>query len=212
LAQKAGGGMAEKYLRAGVLVAASLMVLSASLPANAQSRLQTPRGDQTVAPSQMPQQPTLNEDFANPTKINQKTTPPVTGPDMGGIPGIEPPGRKATQGPGMIRNGNGDMSAPQNMKQMPATPNGQPQAQTPRTGGIVLPQGVPSSVRVGPVEPVPVWQRALLAIWLTIQLAVLIVLGAALTLFKQRDEDLHGGHIIDPQTTNPNFGGHTGRL
>lgn len=204
--------MAKKYLRAGVLVAASLMVLSAGLPANAQSRMQTPRGDQTVAPSKMPQQPTLNEDFANPSKINQKTTPPVTGPDMGGIPGIEMPGRKATQGPGMIQNGKGDMTSTPNMKQMPATPNGQPQAATPRTGGIVSPEGIPSSVRIGPVEPVPIWQRALLAIWLTVQLAVLIVLGAALSLFKTRDQERHGGHIIDPQTTNPNFGGHTGRL
>jgi hypothetical protein len=204
--------MAEKYLKAGVLVAASLMVLSAGLPANAQSRLQTPRGDQTVAPSQMPQQPSLNEDFANPTKINGKTMPPVNGPDLGGLPGVEVPGRKATQGPGMIKNGTGDASSPMPMKEVPRAQNGQPIQATPRTGGMVLPQGVPTSVRVGPVEPVPVWQRALLAIWLTIQLAVLIVLGAALTIFKRRDEDLHGGHIIDPQTTNPNFGGNTGRL
>lgn len=204
--------MAEKYLKAGVLVAASLMVLSASLPANAQSRLQTPRGDQTVAPSDMPQQPTLNEDFANPSKINEKVVPPVTGPDMGGIPGIELPGRKETQGPGMIQNGHGDMSAPQNMKPTEATPGGQPQAETPRTGGVVLPQGIPTSVRIGPVEPVPAWQRVLLGVWLVLQLGVLIVLGAVMAGFRKRTEERHGGHVIRPETTQATFGGNTSRL
>jgi hypothetical protein len=203
--------VAEKYLRAGIVVGASLAILSsASVPSFAQSRMQTPRGDQTVAPSQMPQQPSLNEDFANPSKINQKVQPPVTGPDMPGIPGVEGPGRKPVTGPGMIQNGNGEMNGPLNMKQQPAGANGQPTAETPRTGGMVLPQGIPSSVRIGPVEPVPMWQRAALAFWMTINLVVLLMVAVGMTLMKKRDVDEYGGHIIHPDTTDPSFGGPTG--
>jgi hypothetical protein len=205
------GMFAEKYLKAGVVVGASLAILSsASQPAGAQMRLQTPRGDQTVAPSQMPQQPTLNEEFANPSKINRKVSPPVTGPDMPGMPGIEGPGNKPVQAPGMIQNGEDATNS--NMKQQPTSGNGQPTVNTPRTGGMVLPQGLPTSVRIGPVEPVPVWQRAALALFLTLELVVLGLVGVALTLFKNRDVDEHDGHIINPDTTDARFAGRGGAV
>jgi hypothetical protein len=203
--------VAEKYLKAGIVAGASLAILSsASLPSFAQSRLQTPRGDQTVEPSQMPQQPSLNEDFANPSKINQNTIPRQGGPDQAGIPGVEGPGRKATTGPGMIMNGKGDMSTNAPMKQQQVGSNGKPIADTPRTGGMVLNQGIPTSVRIGPVEPVPIWQRAALAFWMTLQLVVLGVVAVAMTLMKGRDVADHGGHIIHPDTTDPSFGGPLG--
>src|SRR5688572_20314383 len=87
-----------------ILVAAGLLLLAADPSALAQQRLQGPDGRQLVAPSDMPQQPSAAEDYANPTKINERTVPPSTGPDMGGLPGIESPGRKQTQGPGIIQN------------------------------------------------------------------------------------------------------------
>lgn len=202
---------AGKCLKAGVVLGASLAILSsASQPAVAQMQMQTPRGDQTVAPSQMPQQPTLGEDFANPSKINQKVSPPVTGPDMGGTPGIEPPGRKPTQGPGIIQNLK-DITAPLTTRQQgPVNAVGQPTAETPRTGGLVLPQGVPTSVRIGPMQPIPLWQRAALALFLTLELFVLAVVAVALTLMKKHDIEQHRGHLINPETTNPKFGGTTG--
>lgn len=202
---------AGKYLKAGLVLGVSLAtLLSASQPMFGQMELQTPRGDQTVAPSQMPQQPTLGEDFANPSKINEKVSPPVTGPDMGGTPGIEPPGRKPTQGPGIIQNSK-DITAPlQTRQQGPVNAVGQPTAETPRTGGLVLPQGVPTSVRIGPIRPVPLWQRVALAFFLTVELVVLAVVALALTLMKKRDVEGRGGHLINPETTNPKFGGSTG--
>lgn len=187
--------VARNYLKASLL-AAGVMLLVADPSALAQQRLQTPDGRQTVAPSDMPQQPTLNEDFANPSKQNQRVSPPSVGVDMPGMPGVETPGRKATTPPGIIRNEGVGQGEPTLMQPAPQDARGT--VASPRTGGTVLPQGVPSSVRIGPVEPVPVWQRAALAIWLTAQLAVLVILGVIMQLNKRRNEDLYqGGSIID---------------
>jgi hypothetical protein len=203
--KKAGVDMfAEKYLKAGVVMAASLMMLAtASDPAFAQQRLQTPRGDQTVAPSEMPQQPSLADDMANPSKMNENVIPRVP-PDIPGVPGVEPPGTKPSTGPGTTINSGS--ATPEGMQVVPTAPGGQPLQETPRAGGIVGPEGTPSSVRIGPVEPIPVWQRATLAIWLTVQFVVLLAVAIAMTLLKVRnDERDNAGHIIHPDTTNPSL-------
>lgn len=190
----------QNTIKVGFLVAASFMLFASDPSALAQSLLQTPSGRQTVAPSDMPQQPTLNEDFANPSKMNSRTIPPA-GPDMPGVPGIEPPGRKATTGPGMIQNGSGEMSAPLRMK---TSNDAIGTVETPRTGGIVLPEGIPSSVRIGPMEPVPMWQRAALGFWLALQLVVLCVVATAMHFVKARhDDEYQGGHMINRDHTEP---------
>lgn len=183
------------------LIAASVAFAVSDPLALAQQRLQTPDGRQTVAPSDMPQQPTLSEDFANPTKINERSGSPSVGVDMPGLPGIETPGRKPVQGPGTIMNAQPDPNDPVRMREAPADPRGT--VETPRTGGIVLPQGVPSSVRIGPVYEVPMWQRAALGFWLALQLVVLMAVAVTMQIFKRRSEDEHqGGSIIDRQTTS----------
>lgn len=197
----------QNTLKAGLLVAVTLglSLFAADPSALAQQRLQTPEGRQTVAPSDMPQQPTLNEDFANPSKQNTMVVPPAGGSARPGIPGIESPGRKATTGPGMIKNGNMDERVgPVQMQPQPAQPGQQPTVNTPRTGGIVLPEGIPSSVRIGPVEPVPIWERAMLALFLTVNLAVISIIAVAMQIHKRHYEDeFQHGHTINPDYREP---------
>jgi hypothetical protein len=93
----------------------------------------------------------------------------------------------------------------QRMNEAPADQRGN--VATPRTGGLVLPQGIPSSVRIGPVYDVPMWQRGVLAFWLTIQFVVLLVVAVAMQLVKRRNEDeFQSGHIINPETTQASMG------
>ncbi len=165
----------------GALLAIALVTMTAGQGAIGQNPQLTPEGSQTPAPSQMPQQPTLEQEYANPSNQNLRVSPPSVGVDMPGTPGVELPGRKAKTGPGGTGTDN--------------------QVQTPRTGGIVYPQGIPSSVRIGPVHQTPLWQRGLLATWLTLQLLVLLAVAIALQIFQSRFEKEHGGHIINPETT-----------
>ncbi len=154
-----------------VLVAASFATVAAVPMAYAENPLLTP---ETGPPTNMPQQPTLEQEYANPKNQKGRVSSPSAGLGMPGLPGIQPP-----------------------------TGNSKPgtRALSPPSGGIVFPEGIPSSVRIGPVYNVPLWQRALLGTWLTLQLAVLVTVAVALQIFQMRFEKAHGGHIINPETT-----------
>lgn len=137
-----------------VFMAASFVMIACVPAAYAENPLLTP---ETGAPKSVPQQPKVEQEYANP---------------------------KNQMGPGVRLN----------------VPLGK-QGLAPQTGGIVFPEGIPSSMRIGPVYNVPMWQRALLGSWLTLQLAVLVTVAVALQIFQLRFEKAHGGHIINPETT-----------
>lgn len=167
-----------------VVVAASLLLLSETA-GFAQSQLQTPDGRQTVAPSDMPQQPSLNEEFSDPSKINQKTTP-STGIDMPGLPTFNDP------------------NAGQKPRNQHTILNDEAPGGSPDVGAITYPNGVPSTVRIGPMEEVPMWQRVLLGAFLLLQLAVMVIAAVVLQAKKIRDDNrFNDGHIIQRDYKEP---------
>ena len=141
-----------------LVLATAVLCLSSSLadPAWSQSRLQDRDGRQTVAPSQMEQQPMLSEELAQPSKTKagaRLETAPSS--DLPGLPDISPNARITTQS---------EREGSEGSKHTNASP-----------GGIVYPSGIPSEIRIGPQEPTPPWQRTFLAGLLVFQLIVCVV-------------------------------------
>jgi hypothetical protein len=182
------------YKRVGIGIISAAFALTLSQPGVvAQSRLQTPEGRQTVAPSDMPQQPTLSEEFGKKSKVDLKAVPPSVGIDQPGVPAIQHPPVPAEESrhrvpPGTV-TGTG-AAVPQIGPTVPGV--------RPSTGEIVYPEGIPSSVRIGALEPTPFWQRAVLGAALLLQFFVLCIVGFAVYRGKVvHDDRFQGGKIID---------------
>jgi hypothetical protein len=179
------------------LLAVTAGLLAIAPSASAQYQYETPDGHQLVGPSEMPQQPSLNEEFGNATG----KTVPNAAPDIPGVPGIQAGTAAATQSP---TTKPGLIGAPPNQKGPAQNKNTAPQstATTPgataEPGSIVLPQGEASTVRVGPVEHITVAQRVLMGAWMVLLLVVLAVISVATYVNNRRDENLYQeGHEID---------------
>jgi hypothetical protein len=200
--------MSKKMPIAVAAVALLSWVISPATPAFAQGKFQSPDGRQTIAPSDMPQQPTLNEEFSRRAKGN--TIPEPTGPDWGGVHNINlgssgnSPDKSGAVPQGPIQEHrnqpqNQQTKAPNLPNEAPTTAPGGPSS----PGALVLPQGEPSTVRTGPIEPVPVWTRVILAIWVLFMAGVTTVVAIALTAVKNREIDELGGHLIRPDYQEP---------
>jgi hypothetical protein len=203
------------YKRVGTgMVALSLLLIGVSTqPALSQSKMQTPGGHQTVAPSDMPQQPSITEELQNKSKMYTKTAPsPVL--DQPGMPTFQPSNEKLSKGPivtpRQAQNGAAKPGMPQNKSQVKGNPVLTPGSEatapggTPQPGALVMPQGEPSTVRVGPMEPTPIWARAILGVVLLFQFLMMSIIGVALHINKTRNDDLYqGGKIINEDYREP---------
>jgi hypothetical protein len=177
----------------------------------AQSRFQTPDGHQTIGPSEMPQQPSLNEEFSH--NANNKVVPNAE-PDVPGVPGFVGSKGGALRNPGIIQErqrtpgmaGQQQQSIPSDVgkntntapKSNATAPGGNDQP-----GALVLPQGESSTVRNGPMEPISPWARAALAFWLLLMFGAMTIIAVALTIAKRQDIDEHDGHLIDADYREP---------
>lgn len=173
--------ISQRNVRLALVVSSMSLFLMNAQPAHAQYKLQTPDGHQTVAPSDMPQQPTLPEEFQKNASRGSRSIAPSVGVDMPGMPSVTPLNESR-------------LSTHTASSQNGVTAPGQP----PQPGSLVLPDGVSSSTRIGPVNPTPFWERAALATFLMIQFAAVLIIAVVLQRTKVvKDAEFQGGHIID---------------
>ncbi len=185
--------MNYKRISYGAITMAAVCSILCGQSSLAQSRYQTGQGRQTVAPSQMPQQPSAAEDFSIKRNIelnsipqdalDQPGLPSITGKNPGVGESTKPQPRMTSEGP--AKAGTGVPPKPV------TTPGGVPQE-----GSLVLPGGVPSTVRIGPIEPIPTWFRWALAGFILFQFVVVSVTAIALYMSLMRSKARQGGHLI----------------
>ena len=165
--------LAARVLALGAMV---MMCVGTGSPADAQSRGTDSQGRQTIGPSEIPQQPMLQDELANPRITGGARSSENTTIDQPGI--VDMPGART--------------STQQDLEN-PSLPH------TEQPGdSIVMPPGIPTDVRIGPVEPTPNWERAVLAGILIFQLIITVLWGITAYIAKARADRLEkGGHYIE---------------
>jgi hypothetical protein len=167
--------ISQSNLRLALIVSSMSLFLMTGQSAHAQYRFQTADGHQTVAPSDMPQQPSMAEEFMTKSNMMNNSSPQPS-LDLPGTPGV-------VNGPPSIQTPNGKFINP-----------GQP----PTSGSLVYPNGISSATRIGPVEPTPIWTRVALGVFLMVQFAAMTVVAIVLQRKTTRhDLEYQGGHIIE---------------
>lgn len=187
--------MLNKGVGIGLVASSLLLSVATAQVANAQGYLQTPSGHQKVSPSEMPQQPNIGEELTT-GKGTQRVIPNAA-PDLPGVPNIVSPSTGgetvSPETPGVIPN------STHKKNQAPTTGPGSKIPQSAPTapgasvpaGTLIAPSGIPSSVRIGPLEPIPTWQRAVLASFLLFQMVFMAMVAVALYLSKSRHDDIY---------------------
>lgn len=171
--------MVSNNILARVLALSAVAMITAGTgsPASAQTRGTDAQGRQTIGPSEIPQQPSLKDELANPR---------ITG-------GARSSENLTIDQPGMV-----DMPGARTSTQTELDNPSLPHTEQP-SDSLVMPPGIPTDVRIGPVEPTPPWERAVLAGILIFQLIITVLWAVTAYIAKARADRLErAGHDIMP--------------
>lgn len=189
----------QRNLRLALVVSSMSVFLMTVQSAQAQFKFQRADGHQTVAPSDMPQQPSMSEEFTTKSNMMNNSTP-QSSLDLPGTPGVVNSAPNVQTPIGKIqdnqqaRQANNTGGSSSQLPQSHATTPGQ----APTPGSLVYPNGMSSATRIGPVEPTSMWTRFALAAFLMIQFAAMTIVAIVLQRKTTRHEiEYQGGHIID---------------
>jgi hypothetical protein len=171
--------LAARVLALGAVV---LMAAGTGSPASAQTRGTDAQGRQTIGPSEIPQQPMLKDELANPRITGGARSNDVHTNDF---PGMTTGGRVV------------DMPGARTSTQQELENPNLPKTEQPGDS-LTMPPGIPTDVRIGPVEPTPDWERAVMAGILIFQLIITVLWGITAYIAKARADRLEkGGHYIE---------------